>query len=186
MEHYQRRIRSLIKEYNRLFPAPFYFERFLKNKTEALIADLGSGPVCTLGQLWGNVKIRIVASDINEPSYSKMLKKLDCTLITPIEYQDMERLTYKDNHFDLVHCVNAMDHTQNVERAISEAVRVCKFGGYVYLRHGHNQKTVNKGRGHYWDATLKGFTNGKKLITLDGFHTIDDGYFIISVMKKVK
>lgn len=184
MDHYRRRIKELIEEYNKLFPAPYYFERFLKKKTEVKIADLGSGPICTLGNLWGNVKIKIYASDILAPQYSKLIEEQNCKLITPVEYQDMENLTYPDEFFDLVHCVNALDHTKDVQKALNEMKRVCKIGGYIYLRHGHNQKTVNGGRGHLWDAKKEGFFNGTSWVGLDGFHTSDDGYFLVSIMKK--
>lgn len=184
MDHYRRRIKELIEEYNKPFPAPYYFERFLKKKTEVKIADLGSGPICTLGNMWGGVKVTIYASDILQPEYTKILQELNCKLITPVEYQDMENLTYPDEFFDLVHCVNALDHTKDVQKALNEMKRVCKPGGYIYLRHGHNQKKVNSGRGHYWNAGKMGFSNDESLVTLDGFHTTDDGYFLVSILKK--
>lgn len=183
-EHYKRRIRQLINEYNRPFPGPYYFNRFLTGKKEVKIADLGCGPICTLGNMWGGVKITIYASDILQPEYAKILQELNCQLITPVEYQDMENLTYPDEFFDLVHCINALDHTKDVQKALSEMKRVCKKGGYIYLRHGHNQKTVNRGRGHLWDAKKEGFFNGTSWVRLDGFHTSDDGYFLVSIMKK--
>lgn len=181
LTHYQRTINTLLKEYNRIFPLPYYFERFLTGKTEAKIADLGSGPVCTLGNIWGEVKVTIYASDILANEYAELTNEV---LRTPIEYQNMENLTYPNEYFDVVQCVNALDHTKNIKKAIEEMVRVCKVGGYIYLRHGHNQMKVNGGRGHYWNAGRKGFSNGKVTIPLTGFATTDDGYFLVSIMKK--
>lgn len=183
-DHYEKRIKELIRQYNRFFPGPYYFARFLRNKKEVKIADLGSGPVCILGNMWSGVELKIYASDINQPEYAKMVEKENVKLITPIEYQDMENLTYPDGFFDVVHGANALDHTKDAKKALSEMKRVCKKGGYIYLRHLHRQKTVNRGNGHYWDAGKAGFSNGTSLVTLDGFLTSDDGFFIISIMKK--
>lgn len=184
VDHYEKRIKKLIHEYNRPFPGPYYFARFLRRKNEAKIADIGSGPICILGNLWSGVKLTIYASDINQPEYAKMLEEENCKLVTPVEYQDMESLTYPDEFFDVVHCANALDHTKDAQKALDEMKRVCKKGGYIYLRHLHNQKKVNGGRGHFWDAKKNGFFNGKSLVTLDGFLTADDGFFIVSIMKK--
>jgi ubiquinone/menaquinone biosynthesis C-methylase UbiE len=185
-DHYRRRLKNLIEEYNRPFPGPYYFGRFFSHKhiTEAKVADLGSGPVCTLGSLWSSVKITIHASDIQEPEYTKAVNALGCKLLVPIEYQDMENLTYPDNSFDLVHCVNALDHTPNIEKALSEMRRICKPNGFIYLRHAHNQKSAHHGNGHYWDAKVTGFTDGQKLVPLTGFSTVDDGYYIVSILRK--
>lgn len=183
VHHYERRFSQLVNEYNRIFPGPFYFSRLIKAK-EVTIADLGSGPVCTLGTLWAGVKIKIYASDIKQPQYSKLWEKNGVTPLIPIEYQDMEKLTYKNESFDIVHCVNALDHTYNPEKALNEMKRICKTGGYVYLRHIRDQKAVNSGRGHYWNASKKGFSNGTTTISLDDFITTDDGYFVVSLWRK--
>lgn len=182
--HYLRKFKQLVYEYNRDFPLPYYFERLIRSKKEVKIADIGSGPVCTLGNIWGAVKINIYASDLRQPSYKTLAQKEKIKLRTPIEYQDMENLTYPDNFFDIVHCVNAMDHTKDIERALSEMKRVCKKDGYIYLRHIHNQRMVHRGNGHYWDAGVDGFSDGKKLVKLSGFITTDDGLFIVSIFKK--
>jgi SAM-dependent methyltransferase len=183
-DHYRRKIESLIYEYNRPLPLPFYFSRLIRSKKEVKIADLGSGPICTLGTIWGKVKVTIYASDLRQKAYAELLEKVKCTPLTPIEYQDMENLTYPDNFFDIVHCVNALDHTQEAQKAIMEMKRVCKPEGYIYLRHIHSQRSVNNGNGHYWDARADGFYGANSKISIDEFITTDDGFFIVSVMRK--
>lgn len=185
-DRYRRKLKELLNEYNRSFPGPYYFNQFFSHKhiSEAKIADLGSGPVCTLGNLWSNIKLTIVASDILADEYNQAIAALHVKPLVPIEYQNMESLTYPDASFDLVHCVNALDHTPDLEKALSEMKRVCKPKGYIYLRHAHNQKSAHRGRGHYWDAKTNGFTDGKKLVSLNGFTTVDDGYFIVSILRK--
>lgn len=182
--HYRRKIRQLVYEYNRPFPLPFYFDRFLSRRNSVKIADIGSGPICTLGNIWSNTIIKIYASDLRAKAYNKLVNSLNCKPITPIEYQDMENLTYPDDFFDVVHCVNALDHTPNAQKALKEMYRVCKSGGFIYLRHFHSQRRVHKGNGHFWDANSTGFSDGKIHISLEGFSTTDDGRYIISVLNK--
>jgi SAM-dependent methyltransferase len=184
-DHYRRKIRHLIFEYNRPFPGPYYFARLLRGKTEAKIADIGSGPICTLGSLWGDVKVTLYPSDLRQKAYKKLLREVQCKPLFPVEYQDMEKLTYPDSFFDVVHCVNALDHTKDVEKALNEMKRVCKTGGYIYLRHIRNQRSAHKGNGHYWDAKTNGsFDNGEKSVMLDGARTTYDGDFIVSIFLK--
>lgn len=80
-------------------------------------------------QIWGKVNLKIYASDILANEYAKLTHEV---LRTPIEYQDMENLTYLDESFDVVHCVNALDHTKNAQKALSEMKRICKTGGYIF------------------------------------------------------
>lgn len=183
--HYRRRLPGLIEEYNRRFPGPYYFNQIFSHKhiSQAKIADLGSGPVCTLGSLWADIKLTIIASDIRAVEYNQAVRALKRKLLIPIEYQDMENLTYPDHSFDLVHCVNALDHTPNARKALAEMHRICKPGGYIYLRHARNQKSAHHGMDHYWDAKATGLTNGQETISLDGFSTCDDGYFIVSLKR---
>lgn len=183
--HYKKTIKNLVFEYNRDFPAPYYFGRFIKRKAVVKVCDLGAGPVCTVGNLWGKTKIEIYASDVLAKDYQKIIDDLNVNLKTPIEYQNMEKLTYPDNFFDIVHCVNALDHVKDLRSALSEMKRICKIGGYVYLRHGHNQKNANRDENHFWNCTTAGFKNEKETVTLDEFHTSDDGYYVVSIMKKV-
>jgi ubiquinone/menaquinone biosynthesis C-methylase UbiE len=151
------------------------------------IADLGSGPVCTLGGRFAGSNIEIIASDILAEEYKEITDELvkftGQELLIPIEYQDIENLTYPDEFFNIVHCVNTLDHTRDIKKALSEMKRICKKGGWIYLRHAPDQKKYLAGE-HYWDATMDGFTNGTEIITLDGFKTVTDGFMIISIMNK--
>jgi len=182
--HYKKNVGFLVRDYNKLFPLPYYFHDMLYNKGDYKIADLGAGPVCTLGGKKAGSKITIYASDINAKEYKGYTDAIGQELLIPIEYQDMENLTYPDEMFDVVHCVNALDHTKDVRKALSEMKRVCKKGGVVYLRHSHNQKDFLHGE-HYWNVTEKGFDNGETLIELDDFKTGTDGFQIINIMKKI-
>jgi len=181
--HYKKNVGFLVRDYNKVFPLPYYFHDIFYGKGDYKIADLGSGPVCTLGGKKAGNKITIYASDINAKEYKELTDAIGDELLIPIEYQDMENLTYPDEMFDVVHCVNALDHTKDVRKALSEMKRVCKKGGLIYLRHSPNQKNYLGGE-HQWNVTEEGFNNGIELVKLDGFKTGTDGFMIISLMYK--
>ncbi|MEM4389316.1 MAG: methyltransferase domain-containing protein [Candidatus Micrarchaeia archaeon] len=44
-----------------------------------------------------------------------------------------ENLPFPDNYFDLVVCKTTLEHVNDVEKAISEMVRVLKPGGWMYI-----------------------------------------------------
>ncbi len=44
-----------------------------------------------------------------------------------------EHLPYKRNSFDFVYCYTVLEHVQDVDKSISEMVRVCKTGGMIFI-----------------------------------------------------
>lgn len=86
----------------------------------------------------------------------------------PVEIRDMEKLAYPDKEFDLVVCVNALDHTPNARAAIKEFVRV---GRWVYIDCALIQRTTS-GKNHYWDALEGGIFQSKD----DEFNIRDYGF----------
>lgn len=90
-----------------------------------------------------------------------------------IEKQDMEKLTYPDDSFEIVTCINALDHTKNPRAAIEEMIRICKPGGFIYIDCALIQHTTSGGW-HYWDAEEDGCFVGEK----DMFNLKDYGFQI--------
>lgn len=122
-----------------------YLRPLFVGKTEVVIADLGCGAVSLIGSRWPDTKVTVVASDLLADEY-KRIGGFD------IEKQDMERLTYEDNSFDIVHCSNALDHCFDPRAAIKEMIRVCKPGGWIYLRHFRNVGQLERYEGlHRWN-----------------------------------
>lgn len=72
-----------------------------------------------------------------------------------VDVQDMEKLTYPDNSFDAVICINALDHTKNVKAVLAEIERVIKPEGWVYINCALDQLTRH-GKKHYWDVKADG------------------------------
>lgn len=136
---YRKKFSRKEAEFNQPGKLPEYFKDLIGEKKSVSIAELGAGPVNTIGDYWPGVEVKITASDVMWPEYEKFWgTKIP---LVPIKYQDMEHLTYKDESFDIVHCRNAVDHTPNPIKAIEEMKRICKKGGYVYMSHAKGQKT---------------------------------------------
>jgi len=124
------------------------------------IADIGSGPVSTIGNTLPGVKVEVHPSDVCAEEYAHIWYAYGEEAIAPVVFQDMEHMTYKDEVFDIVHCENALDHTEDARAALSEMERICKRGGWIVLKHAPNQRERYGGH-HSWDIYLDG---GKTVI----------------------
>lgn len=149
---YRHKFKAKAEEFNKPMPLPDYFDPMIGDKKSVTIAEIGAGPVNTIGNYKEGVEVKIYASDVMQPEYEKFRKYHNVELLVPIEYQDFEHLTYPDEFFDIVHCVNAVDHTEDACKAILEMFRVCKKGGWVYLRHAPNQMDRYGGM-HRWNVS---------------------------------
>jgi SAM-dependent methyltransferase len=88
-----------------------------------------------------------------------------------IDHQDMEKLSYPDDSFDIVVCINALDHTKDARCAIANMKRVSK--GMVYIDCALVQRSQSGGH-HYWDALEDGTFKSKD----DEFNIKDYGFTI--------
>jgi SAM-dependent methyltransferase len=99
------------------------------------ILNIGSGPV-TPGNTPG---LEITNADRRDYEH--------------VEVQDMEHLTYPKDSFDLVVCINALDHTPDAQAAIEEMIRVTKK--WIYIDCALIQHTTS-GKRHFWDVLEDG------------------------------
>lgn len=169
---YRVKFKSKLAQFNHLAELPDYFGPMIGDKKEVVVAELGAGPICTIGNLWKGIKVKIYASDILQKEFAPWWKKYNAAPVVPIEYQDIEKLSYPDEFFDIVHCVNTLDHTINAKQALKEMIRVCKPGGWVYLRHAPDQRKRYRGM-HEWDANMVDgeciFSNPKEKFSVNEF-----------------
>jgi len=149
IKHYERKKKWKIEEFNRDLPLAEYLIPLIGDQKEVSILELGAGAILTMGNELPGVEVNITACDKLANEY----RDIYGDLLFDIEYQDMEKLTYSDNHFDIVHCVNALDHTHKPDKAIAEMIRVAKK--FVYLRHNENEGETQKYSGlHRWNIEM--------------------------------
>lgn len=189
---YRAKFLKKLAQFNFSSQLPDYFRPMIGDKKEVTIAELGAGPICIIGNSWKDIKINLYASDILQNEFVPYWEKYGATPVVPVEYQDMEHLTYPDEFFDIVHCVNALDHTPNVKQALKEMIRVCKPSGWIYLRHFPNQRKQLRGM-HAWDINeINGdsaFSNRREKFLLSefgNFKTHAEGALIVSILQKDK
>ncbi len=191
---YRAKFRSKLAQFNHPAELPDYFAPMIGDKKEVVMAELAAGPVCTIGNSWKDTQVSIYASDILQNEYAPLWKKYNATPVVPVEYQDMEHLTYPDGFFDIVHCVNALDHTLDARQALKEMLRVCKKCGWIYLRHFPNQRSKLRGM-HAWNIDMVDgecvFSAQKKRFLLSEFGNFDTRTesgvkenLIISILRK--
>lgn len=154
---YKKKLPWKAAQFNRELNLPKYFKNLIGDKKEVTIAEIGSGMFCTIGSLWDDVKVNMYPSDILADEYNNMLKEAGIVPFIPVLKESMEELSYKDSFFDIVHCVNALDHTPDPKKALKEMYRVTKPKGFIYLRHFPN---VGESEGyfgmHLWNICQKG------------------------------
>ena len=149
---YKNKLPYKAKQFNFIFPLHSYFEEMIGNKKEVFIADFGAGLFSTTGSTWNGVNIQLYPSDILADEFRLLLKDASVVPIIPVEKQDMVELTYQDNFFDIVHCVNALDHCANPLKALKEMYRICKIEGWIYLKHFYNNAEYERYKGfHQWN-----------------------------------
>jgi SAM-dependent methyltransferase len=157
LRFYRGRLARKAAKLNRPMPVPDYLLPLIAGRSEVMIADLAAGPFPLVGTGSNGTRVRVVASDLLAPEFAAMLAEAGITPLLPVERQDMEALTYPDGAFDVVHCVNALDHTPNPLRALREMVRVCKPGGWVYFRCYPDCGVEHSYHGlHMWNVSMAG------------------------------
>jgi len=117
---------TLIKDWNnRMKQIGFNIEELDKTKN---ILDLGCGPVPIL-HILPNANLMVAADPLNEEYKNKFPRK------NYIIYKTFmaEKIPYEDAIFDIIFCINALDHMANPEEAFKEMIRVLKHNGLLYL-----------------------------------------------------
>ena len=155
LRFYRRKLPWKARQFNRELPLLPYFAQLIGDKKEVAIAELGAGMFCTIGSSWNAVRVSVYPSDALADEFNQILKEDGVVPLIPVVKENMESLSYPGNFFDIVHCVNALDHTTNPLKALKEMYRVCKPGGFIYLRHFVNVGESERYSGlHLWNIDL--------------------------------
>lgn len=159
-------IKDNIAKYNKRRPFAEHLLQYVEGIKEIHVLDIGSGPYSVIGNEIKGADFTMFLADNQD--FSNFWRKYKAYPAFKVEYQDMERLQYRDNFFDLVHCANALDHTRDALSAVKEMIRVCKPGGWVYIDCHLDQ--LDTGHKHKWNVKNNGLlTNNKEKFNLRDF-----------------
>jgi len=115
-----------------------YFANFIKAWQGVHVLDVGCGGGFTSEYL---AKMGAVVHGIDiSPKLIETAKKHAYSMSLKIEYKQGagESLPYEDNRFDVVICVDVLEHVSDLRKVISEIQRVLKPGGLFLF------DTINK------------------------------------------
>lgn len=115
---------------------------FIKSVPHETVLDVGSGVVSILN---GLVNVRAV--DPLGDLY-RLIFDYDRHKVQPPMAFPAEELPFKDD-YDIVHISNALDHTQNPERAFHKLMRAVKPKGYLIVQGFENEATYENWQGFH-------------------------------------
>jgi SAM-dependent methyltransferase len=121
---------------------------------EVSILDIGAGPLTTLGKVWKDRKLRIVAVDALADVYDEIMARHSVVPLVRTTWCHGELLTTRFPHdtFDLVWSVNALDHSYDPIEVILQAIDVVKIDHHVRLAHQPNEAEREQYVGlHQWN-----------------------------------
>jgi SAM-dependent methyltransferase len=127
----------------------------ISERRTARIADCGAGPVSLIGNAVKGKQIQVTACDVLADEYADLCEELGVRRYIPVEKQDITCLGYDHDSFDVVWCSNAVDHCLDPWAAVQEMVRICRPGGWVYLRHvAHEARRMSYSGLHTWNLDV--------------------------------
>lgn len=96
------------------------------------VLDIGCGSEAPLSFFLTKKGAKVIAGDVTKEIVNqakKFSKKAD------IRVFDAEKLPFKNKEFDFTFMMDVLEHVQNPDRAIKEAVRVTKEDGKIFLEY---------------------------------------------------
>ena len=121
---------------------------------EISILDVGAGPLTWLGYRYPGKRLRLVPVDPLAADYDRLLR--EAGLEPPVRtvcVAGEELLEHFDTaSFDIAYATNALDHSADPLKIISNMVSVVRPGGAVILRHKRNEGASARYSGlHAWN-----------------------------------
>jgi len=129
------------------------------------VLDVGAGPVSSVGKVWKDRTLTLIAVDALAKDYQVLLRKHRIEPVVRTRFSEAETLTkhFAESSFDLVHSRNSLDHSIDPIRGIDQMLRVVKNGCYVYLEHLSNEGHAENYTGlHQWNF---GEENGRFVVS---------------------
>ena len=185
---YTKKMHLKEKQFNHAFPLELFISDMIGDKKDVKIADLGTGMFSTTGSTWPFATVHLYPSDLLADEYNQVLKEGGITPLIPVEKQNMEELTYPDEFFDIVVCINALDHCEHPLKALQEMLRVLNKDGWIFIKCPKNNAEGRKYAGlHQWNICKDGqdfrIWNKIERYTLPGQVVEVENYVIIYLHK---
>ena len=118
------------------------------------ILDVGCGPLTTLGKVWEDYEVEIVAVDPLAESYKQILAEAGIRPPVPLVEGVGENLLalFPEDSFDYVHCENALDHCYDLASVISNMLNVARPNTVVHIRVFRDEAEYSRYSGfHQWN-----------------------------------
>lgn len=133
-------------------------EQCAPSADEALVIDVGSGPLTTVGSRWTH-PLRVIAIDPLADRYNALMDKLG--VVPPVRpvRGSAESLssTVAEASADLLVMNNALDHSFEPLQCVLNLVTAARPGCFVYLNHFANEAERENYRGlHQWNIFRRG------------------------------
>lgn len=125
---------------------------------EISILDVGAGPVTWLGLRYPGKALTIVPTDPLADDYDLLLREAGLEPpVRTIRVAGEELLEhFGSRRFDIAYATNALDHSAEPFRIISNMVAVVRPGGVVILRHKRNEgQQARYGGLHQWNFDVR-------------------------------
>ncbi len=119
------------------------------------VLDVGCGPFTHIGTVSDRWRVEITGVDPLADEYSALREEFRLAR-RGVRYVAGEAETlaerFPENHFDLVYCRNALDHSRDPLLGIRQMIKVLKAGGCCWLTHSTDEGEKQRYRGlHRWN-----------------------------------
>jgi ubiquinone/menaquinone biosynthesis C-methylase UbiE len=154
-------------------PPPAHVAEFVRALAPADRAlDLGVGD----GRVASEVKAaQLAGADVSQVALDRARKRLPAAELVLVEPD--EPLPFADNEFDLVTCIETLEHVRDVQLALSEIRRVLRPGGRLALTTPASARwrVLFRGVEHPFSPHIRAFTRRSLRTTLEtmGFQILE-------------
>lgn len=118
------------------------------------VLDVGAGPLSAVGFHWPGRRVELTAVDPLAEVFDTILDEQRLSPPTRTRKAAGEELlaAFPADHFDIVVCSNALDHSRDPLRCVRQMYAVTRPGGWVFLWHYRNEAEEEGYSGlHQWN-----------------------------------
>ncbi|KKQ94691.1 MAG: hypothetical protein A3E68_02020 [Candidatus Levybacteria bacterium RIFCSPHIGHO2_12_FULL_39_39] len=123
-------------------------KRLCQLKKESRVLDIGCGISTILHYVEGK-KYGI------DPLADEYLKLYSYPKDISLKKEEGEKLSFKNNYFDAIFCINVLDHVNDPKKVLKEAHRVLKNGGFFVVIVDIFKKNYKRDSAHPFSFTKK-------------------------------